>query len=146
MMKLRPWVLVYLAFIALLIIYLFGGIADAHVIDHDDYTFPDAVERWRPLVVGHFEAEDVHMMLHILDCESNGDPNIHNPTSRTTGLFQHHPKYWHDRAQKAGIHPADAHDPHTNIQVAAWLLYENGGTKHWPNCGPSGWKWEIRHG
>ncbi len=115
--------------------------ARAHEPEHDGYHFPPAVEQWRGLVVDHFQTDDVHMALHIIDCESNGDRWVHNATSGTAGLFQHRPIYWHRRAELSGLHPADMHSAHDNIHVGAWLIYKNGGIKHWERCGP----WAVAH-
>ena len=149
MAKLKPeidwkaWGAVVLGF-ALFIYFgwgLFATAALGHEPEHDGYLFPAAVEQWRGLVVDHFEPGDVHMALHIIQCESNGNQFAHNNSSHTAGLFQHRPRYWHDRAQLAGLHPANAYDAHDNVHVGAWLIYVNGGIRHWERCGP----WAVAH-
>lgn len=104
-------------------------------------VFFDAVERWRPAVTeavfafGGDEA-DVHRFLRIMQCESSGRPNAVNPTSSASGLMQHLPRYWPDRAARAGRPGADVFDPYDNIWVSAWLALgpaggHGRGWHHW---------------
>jgi len=89
------------------------------------------VARWRPLVERHFEAADIEWALHIVDCESNGDPLAENPRSSASGLFQHLASAWEARSEAAGIAGSSIWDPEANVAVAAWLFYEGGGKRHW---------------
>ena len=104
-------------------------------------VFFDAVERWRPAVTeavfafGGDEA-DVHRFLRIMQCESSGRPNAINPDSSASGLMQHLPRYWPDRAARAGKPGANVFDPYDNIWVSAWLALgpadgHGSGWHHW---------------
>jgi hypothetical protein len=92
--------------------------------------FAWAVERWRPVVAMYFPTDRVDWALHIIECESHGDPDAKNPRSTASGLFQHLASLWGERAAAAGWADADVFDPFANIAVAAWLL-ETGGPGHW---------------
>lgn len=87
------------------------------------------VEQWRSLVAAYFGSE-TDRALCIMSHESGGNPNATNPSSGAAGLFQHLPKYWSDRAAKAGRPGADIYDPEANTAVAAWLQ-ATGGWTHW---------------
>ena len=72
----------------------------------------------------------------IVWCESRYDPGAVNPSSHASGLFQHIPRFWNERSEKAGVPGASIFDPEANTAVAAWLRYSNGGWKHWnPSIG-----------
>ena len=95
------------------------------------------VGRWYPLVeyvLDVYDLEDeLSTFMRVLHCESRGDPNAVNPSSGTTGLMQHMPRYWPERAAKAGFSGWPAHNPVVNIYASAWLLKlpDIGGWKHW---------------
>jgi hypothetical protein len=89
------------------------------------------VERWRPLVAEYFRSEDVGQALEVIRCESNGNPGAANPVSTARGLFQHLGSLWPERAARAGWAGADIYDPEANVAVAAWLVYQGGGWRHW---------------
>jgi soluble lytic murein transglycosylase-like protein len=91
---------------------------------------PLGVEVWRGLVAEFFPADQVDRALRVMWCESKGDPGAVNGRSGAAGLFQHLPKYWDDRAAKAGWAGADIFDPTANVAVAAWL-WRWGGWGHW---------------
>jgi Transglycosylase-like domain len=92
-------------------------------------TLTSTEEQWRSLMEHHFCHDyAVEEALHIVACESNGDPDVVNPLSGTTGLFQIHPG-WFD--QMAG----SPYDPEANTAFAAWLWKESGGWSHWA-CRP----------
>ena len=93
------------------------------------------LDRWRPLIAEHFEAEDVELALSVIGCESHGDPEAANPSSSARGLFQHLASLWPERAARAGHPGADILDPEANIAVAAWLVYHGGGWSHWNASG-----------
>ena len=88
------------------------------------------------LVDYFFTESDRPWALKVALCESSGLPDhvssdaVH-PSSRASGWFQHLPKFWDERSVAAGF--ADHHilDPIANVGVAAWLLYEGGGKRHW---------------
>ena len=84
--------------------------------------FPPPVERWRPLVSVYFSGQLVAEALSIIRCESYGDPDVVNPASGASGLFQHMPAYWPERAAAAGFPGASIFDPEANIAGAAWLV------------------------
>lgn len=95
-------------------------------------TGPGA-EGWRPLVEQYFPAGDVDRAIGIIACESKGDPRARNPRSGASGLFQHMPRYWDERASGAGFPGASIFDPEANVAAAAYLIYEHpgGGWQHW---------------
>ena len=89
---------------------------------------PDAVY---DLTAAYFQPGDVERAVLIAWCESRYDANANHPTSGASGLFQHIPRFWTSRSEKAGVGGADIYDPAANTAVAAWLVYSNGGWKHW---------------
>jgi hypothetical protein len=99
-------------------------------------SLTDLEESWRPLIAEYFCHDyAVEEALHVMACESNGDPNAVNPSSGTTGLFQHRPIYWAERSALAGWAGASMFDPEANVAVAAWLWEESGGWSHF-HCRP----------
>jgi len=83
------------------------------------------------LVSAYFRPQDVERAVLVAWCESRYDANATNRSSGAAGLFQHIPRFWTDRAPKAGVGGADIYDPAANTAVAAWLVYSNGGWRHW---------------
>ena len=88
-------------------------------------------------LVGYFFAEpDRAWALKVALCESSGLPDhvssdaVH-PSSRASGWFQHLPKFWQERSEAAGFAGESILDPIANVGVAAWLLYDGGGKRHW---------------
>jgi hypothetical protein len=122
----------------------FGNDPGEHVYDPNG-----GVEQWRPLVSSIFArwgltqqkcgpagclGPHVDDALTIMWCESRGVPFAVNPSSSTTGLFQHRPAYWPDRtarvrnhAESGGAFPTDAtpYNAAHNIEVAALLIWES---------------------
>ncbi len=116
--------------------------------DHE-YDPNGGVEQWRPLVGSIFNrwgldrekcgpagclGPHIDDALTIMWCESRGVPFAVNPSSGTTGLFQHRPVYWPDRVgrvrshpESGGVFPADAtpYNAAHNIEVAALLIWES---------------------
>lgn len=90
-----------------------------------------SVEEARSLIALFFKPQDVDTALRIAKCESTLNPNAVNGSSHASGLFQHLPRYWKERSQKAGWVGADIFDPYANTAVAAWLKYHAGGWSHW---------------
>ena len=92
------------------------------------------VERWRATVVEALQEygleEEERTFMRVLRCESFGDPDAKNPESGASGLMQHIPSYWPDRATAAGFHKASPFDPIANIYASVWLL-DVGGWSHW---------------
>ena len=113
------------------------------------YDPSGGVEQWRPLVTSIFArwgltqekcgpagclGPHVNAALTIMWCESRGVPFAVNPSSSTTGLFQHRPIFWPDRAarvrnhaESGGVFPTDAtpYNAAHNIEVAALLIWES---------------------
>jgi hypothetical protein len=95
-----------------------------------------SVETPQEMVLRIFPEEDHRWALRVMACESSNDPLAVNSWSKTMGLFQHHPRYWDERAVLAGVAGADAFDPESNVVVAEWLLNVGGeghvkGRQHW---------------
>ena len=92
------------------------------------------VERWRVPVVEALKEygleEEEKTFMRVLRCESFGDPDAKNPESGASGLMQHIPSYWADRATVSGFHGASPFDPIANIYASVWLL-DIGGWSHW---------------
>lgn len=99
---------------------------------------PPGVEQWRGLVSEHFPSNRVDEALHIIWCESHGDPDAYNPYSGASGLFQFIPSTWASASVSAGYAGASAFDPEANTASAAWLAgeYERLGLYYWQpwNC------------
>ncbi len=92
---------------------------------------PARLDDWRPLVELFFEGGDVDRAMAVMACESRGDRWAKNPRSTASGLFQHLASLWPPRAAAAGYSGADVFDPVANVAVAAWLVYDGGGWRHW---------------
>ncbi len=94
---------------------------------------PPEVEQWRGLVAQHFPSNRVDEALHIMWCESRGDPEAYNPYSGASGLFQFIPSTWASASVSAGYSGASVFDPAANAASAAWLAgeYERLGLYYW---------------
>ena len=92
---------------------------------------PAQLEDWRPLVELFFDEADVELAMEVMACESRGDRWAKNPLSTASGLFQHLASLWPPRAAAAGYAGADVFDPVANVAVAAWLVNDGGGWRHW---------------
>ena len=90
----------------------------------------------------YFAPEDQPLMEQIAWCESSADADDHyslavNPKSGATGWFQHLPKWWDERSEKAGFAGRSIYDPEANVGVASFLYYNMdsnprwGGASHW---------------
>ena len=81
---------------------------------------------------------DLTRLLLIVQCESGGNPSAVNPSSGTTGLFQHRPRYWSDRGGQAarlfGFTNPTITMPYDNLATGVWLA-KTGGWGHWEYCG-----------
>lgn len=119
------------------------------VVTSHTYDPNGGVEQWRPLMNSIFArwgltqekcgpngclGPHVDDALTIMWCESRGVPFAVNPSSGTTGLFQHRPIFWADRTARVRNHPnsggafptdATPYDPAHNIEVAALLIWES---------------------
>ena len=61
-------------------------------------------------------------------------PRHHRPVGfSASGLFQHLPQYWAERAANSGFPGANAFNPEANIAASAYLLYRapGAGPHHW---------------
>lgn len=96
---------------------------------------PARSERWRELVAAHFAPQDVPLALRVIHCESSGWPDAVNDAYGASGLFQHLPSFWDERTARANV-SGSIFDPETNVAVAAWLVYEGGGWRHWNESRP----------
>ena len=103
-----------------------------------DQDFGPAVEQWRSTVLDAIlayggPASDVPRFLHIMRCESGGDPEAYNQASGASGLMQHLDNYFPWRAKMAGFEGASPFDGVANIYTSAWLIYAHtaGGWQHW---------------
>ncbi|HEX2370679.1 MAG TPA: hypothetical protein VHM94_15740 [Acidimicrobiia bacterium] len=85
----------------------------------------------RDLVTAYFTGDDVDKALQVSYCESLWDPSAYNPLSGASGLFQHLPGGWEERAAGAGFAGASPFDAEANTAAAAWLVYQGGGWWHW---------------
>ena len=99
-------------------------------------------DRWRPLVEEALEdygiSDQVDTFMRVLHCESRGDPDAFNnvvydnPLDQASGLMQHMPRWWDERAAAAGFAGYSPFDPVANIYTSAWLLTSRGGGwAHW---------------
>ena len=97
------------------------------------WTPTPEVEQWRGLVAQHFPSHRVDQALHIVWCESRGDPDAYNPYSGASGLFQFIPSTWATASVSAGYPGASVFDPVANTASAAWLAgeYERLGLYYW---------------
>ena len=81
----------------------------------------------RALISLYFEKEDVNRAVRVAWCESRFDPEAVDVTTGATGLFKHLPRYWSERADKAGFGGMPPTDPEASVAAAAWAVYEGGG-------------------
>lgn len=97
--------------------------------------YSDPVGRWEPLVRKYWPADLVPWALRIIACESGGAPWAKNPTSTAAGLFQFLRSTWDKGPAPALGLPAywtgAPYVPEWNIQAAAWLYANWGGTNQW---------------
>lgn len=90
----------------------------------------------RAIVSRPFAAEDVSRAIRSAWCASNFDPGYENSETGAAGLFQLTPDHWATYAEPAGFGASDVSDPDANAAVAAWIVYEVGGS--WSNLTCSG--------
>ena len=99
-----------------------------------DSPYGENVERWRSDVRGALAeyglSDEEDRFMRVMWCESRGDPDAVNAESGASGLMQHIPQYWVDRARSAGFQGASPFDPIANIYASVWLL-DVGGWSHW---------------
>ena len=99
-----------------------------------DSPYGENVERWRSDVRGALAeyglSDEEDRFMRVMWCETRGDPDAVNAESGASGLMQHIPRYWDDRARFAGFQGASPFDPIANIYASVWLL-DVGGWSHW---------------
>ena len=99
-----------------------------------DSPYGENVERWRSDVRGALAeyglGDEEDRFMRVMWCESRGDPDAVNAESGASGLMQHIPRYWDERARAAGFQGASPFDPIANIYASVWLL-DTGGWNHW---------------
>ena len=99
-----------------------------------DSPYGENVERWRSDVRGALAeyglSDEEDRFMRVMWCESRVDPDAVNAESGASGLMQHIPRYWDDRARSAGFQGASPFDPIANIYASVWLL-DVGGWSHW---------------
>ncbi len=89
------------------------------------------------LIQLHFDPSDWSWAHQVAMCESSAHgrdtySSAVNPTSGSTGWFQHLPKYWDERSEAAGLPGASMFDPVADVAVAAYLRYSTPqGVGHW---------------
>lgn len=71
---------------------------------------------------------DATQIIRIMYCESRGLPDATNGIYK--GLFQHHDRYWIDRAKKYGLAGYDVYDPFAQIIVTT-NMFADGLWYHW---------------
>jgi hypothetical protein len=81
----------------------------------------------RALVSMYFRPEDINRAIRVVWCESRFNPTATNPHTGATGLFQHLPEFWPQRAAAAGFPRAEPTDPEANVASAAEAIYNEGG-------------------
>ena len=93
-----------------------------------------------------FRPADQQHAYDVAKWESRFDPAINNEAgSDASGLFQHRKRYWAERETKARAwlaehhqitldEPLDIYDGWHSTIVAAWLVYDNGGWRHFHSC------------
>ncbi len=107
-----------------------SGLVAAGLMVVPTLELPARTAQWADLVALHFEPSDVDLALRVMHCESSGHPEAINRASGASGLYQHLPRFWDERSALAGVHQS-IFDAEANITVAAWLVYEGGGWRHW---------------
>ena len=128
--------------IAALLIYFFPTVAWSPQIVQPTYEYGYNVDRWQGIVSEALEAygipEQRETFMRVMNCESRGLPDAHNtyvydsPGQQASGLMQHLPVYWKDRAAQAGLAGYSPFNPVANIFTSAWLLTtRGGGWSHW---------------
>lgn len=95
----------------------------------------ETAEEWRQVVTEVFTdwelAGEIEHALQVIACESVADPfQITRPTF-VTGIFQHHPRYWDVRTERAGIPGASIFDPRAQATIAALLVTEDRDGNPW---------------
>jgi hypothetical protein len=90
----------------------------------------------REIVTSVFQPEDVSRAIRSAWCASNFNPRYQNAETGAAGLFQVTTEQWANYAADAGYGSGDIADPRANAAVAAWIVYQVGGS--WSNLACSG--------
>jgi hypothetical protein len=90
----------------------------------------------REIVTSVFQPEDISRAIRSAWCASNFNPRYQNSETEAAGLFQITPDQWATYAASAGYGSGDIADPRANAAVAAWIVYQVGGS--WSNLACSG--------
>jgi hypothetical protein len=96
-------------------------------------TFASSTSGWlsevevRALVELYFEPQDINRAVRVAWCESRFDPNATDLRTGGIGLFNHLPRYWDQRADRAGLPGAAPTDPQASTAAAAWEVYNGAG-------------------
>lgn len=69
-------------------------------------------------------------LIRVMYCESGGRHNAYNKSSGASGLFQHLPQYWANRAATYGVPGASIWDPQAQVIVSAGM-FSQGLAHHW---------------
>ena len=100
---------------------------------------PDSVTRWTQLVSDAFNGTCapwvVDDALHIIACESVGDPDAYNGSTGVSGSVPDAPRLAVPARGARVRRGVSAFDPHANAALAAWLWKTTGGWSHWA-CRP----------
>jgi len=123
-----------------------GGPLAALTVFYPDFAQPVAANNTTlgELITRFFQPADRAWAQQVAFCESSAQTHDTESESVSSALaigwFQHLAKYWEERSVKAGVPGANPFDTEANVAVAAWLLYEGGGVRHW---NPSRTCWET---
>lgn len=93
--------------------------------DVTQYNIPQPSEQVMNLLMQYFPQEEWENAARVAFGESSYRPDIVNPQSGTTGMFQIHPIHQANLAQQ-GMGFQDMTDLEKNIQFAAWLQGQQG--------------------
>ena len=122
-----------------------GGPHAALAVFHPeiDYPVPTSDTTLGDLINRYFLPDDRAWARQVAFCESSAQTydteSAVVSSALAVGWFQHLAKFWSERSEKAGVSGVSPFDTEANVAVAAWLLYEGGGERHW---NPSRTCWE----
>lgn len=77
---------------------------------------------------------DYWLMVRIAKCESGMNRLAVNRYSGAAGVYQWVAATWRWASYAAGYGGASRFDATANVRVAAWLLAQPGGARHWRSC------------
>ena len=93
--------------------------------DVTQYSIPQPSEQVMNLLMKYFPQEEWENAARVAFGESSYRPEVVNPESGTTGMFQIHPVHQANLEQQ-GMNFQDMTDLEKNIQFAAWLQGQQG--------------------